>query len=189
MPGIGQNVSCTLGDCLASTCTCRPEGRLWPGELWFSVYSCTCTHMYIWKLPNTALKLPCVTYGAGERHLHVPLPLDNLSLPSWAASVARLVECAPVWLRCAMCALHSLLIHVHVHIPLLFTCTCTVYTCTCTYCMYMYMYILYVHVHVHTVCTCTCTYCMFMYMYHLICSCTCTCICSIHVVVMISFVP
>ena len=35
-PGIGQNVSCTLGDCLTS----RPEGHSWPRELWFSIYSC-----------------------------------------------------------------------------------------------------------------------------------------------------
>jgi len=32
-PGIGQNVSYALGDCLTS----RPEGRLQPRELWFSL--------------------------------------------------------------------------------------------------------------------------------------------------------
>ena len=35
-PGIGQNVSCALGDCLTS----RPEEHLQPRELWFSIYSC-----------------------------------------------------------------------------------------------------------------------------------------------------
>ena len=35
-PGIGQNTFCTLGDCVTS----RPEGRLWPRKLWFSIYSC-----------------------------------------------------------------------------------------------------------------------------------------------------
>ena len=39
-PGIGWNVSCTLGDCLTS----RPEGRSQPRELWFLVYSCACKH-------------------------------------------------------------------------------------------------------------------------------------------------
>ena len=38
-PGIGQNASCAVGDCLTS----RPKGRLWPRELWFLIYSCTCT--------------------------------------------------------------------------------------------------------------------------------------------------
>ena len=38
-PDIGRNASCALDDCLTS----RPKGRLWPRELWFSIYSCTCT--------------------------------------------------------------------------------------------------------------------------------------------------
>ena len=36
-PGIGRNTSCALGDCLTS----RPKGHSQPGELWFSIYSCT----------------------------------------------------------------------------------------------------------------------------------------------------
>ena len=38
-PGIGRNASCASGDCLTS----RPKGRSQPRELWFSIYSCTCT--------------------------------------------------------------------------------------------------------------------------------------------------
>ena len=45
-PGIGQNASCAVGDCLTS----RPKGRLRPRELWFSIYSCsghcTCSNFY-----------------------------------------------------------------------------------------------------------------------------------------------
>ena len=37
-PGIGQNMSCSLGNCL----TFRNEGHSWPRKLWFSIYSCTC---------------------------------------------------------------------------------------------------------------------------------------------------
>ena len=38
-PGIGWNVSCTVGDCLTS----RPKGRSWPRVLWFSISSRTCS--------------------------------------------------------------------------------------------------------------------------------------------------
>ena len=34
---------CASGDCLTS----RPKGRSRPRELWFSIYSCTCIHVYI----------------------------------------------------------------------------------------------------------------------------------------------
>ena len=42
-PGIGQNVSCELGDCLTS----RPEGRSRPRELWFSCGTCMSLHVYL----------------------------------------------------------------------------------------------------------------------------------------------
>ena len=61
-PGIGQNMSCTLGDCLTS----RLEGCLQPRKLWFSMY----VHVLI--TVHNSILLNCLTRNTGS------LGMDNI---------------------------------------------------------------------------------------------------------------
>ena len=82
-PGIGQNTSCALGDCLTS----RPKGCSRPRELWFSIYSCACctctvhVHVYMYyvyvpsvTIPFQAIYTPSVTlWGKKGDEKHVTM--------------------------------------------------------------------------------------------------------------------
>ena len=87
-PCIGQNVSCALGDCLTSTC--RPKGHLRPWELWFSIYSSTCTctggRMYRKSGNFRVIKLSLEAFSCLKNFIGQSLPMKifyNKRLPPY----------------------------------------------------------------------------------------------------------